>query len=173
MTLSQASAVPITNKDAIETITLKNLIALDLVEKNEYILKAFKLLDDSKSKISLGTAKSKEEVESLIEKSQKELAEQQEELKILKQSLIQEKNQDNELINKLSTEFTNDEILIDDTDELIKKFEIENGVKIVSHESDVNYKQFKVDLNINASTKPQHKEDPIQPEESGDVEMEE
>lgn len=167
MTLPQASAVPITNKDTIETITLKNLVALDLVEKNEYILKAFKLLDDTKAKISLGTSKSKDELEILIEQRKKEVAEQQQELKTLKQNLTQEKNLDNELINKLASEFTNDEIKTEDTDELIKKFENENNVQVIFDENNQYYKQFKVDLNINAATKPEHKEDPIQqPEQS-------
>lgn len=163
MTLPQAGAAPITNNEAIETITLKNLVALDLVEKNEYLLKAFKLLDDSATKIILGDNKSTQQLESLIQEKQKELDLQQEELKTFKNQISQEKNNDNELINKLASEFLKDDIAEDDIGHLITQFEKENNAKVLLDQSAEHYKRFSIDLGIDVATKPEEPQSIVEP----------
>ncbi|CAM9011665.1 unnamed protein product [Wickerhamomyces anomalus] len=154
MTLPQASAVPITNKGSLETITLKNLVALDLIESNENLLKAFRLFDDSKTKISLGDKLTKEQIQNLIKQKQDEINTQQDELKTLKHQITHDMDKDNQLINSLASEFLNDEIAQDDTDQLIAEFEEINGVKVQFNENGDHFKEFSLDLGINAATKP-------------------
>jgi hypothetical protein len=137
MTIQQASVTPITNHQTLETITLKNLITLDLVQQNEALLKACQLLDDSQLKVSLGDKITVEQLKELIdERKQEDLSE---ELKQYKYELQQYKDKDTELVNRLAREFLEDGAPLDDTDDLIAQYGKENGVKVVFDYDDKSY----------------------------------
>jgi hypothetical protein len=137
MTIPQASVTPITNNQTLETITLKNLITLDIIQQNEALLKACQLLDDSQLKVSLGDKITVEQLKKLIdERKQEDLSE---ELKQYKYELQQYKDKDTELVNKLAREFLEDGVPIDDTDDLIAQYEKENGVRVVFDYDDKSY----------------------------------
>ncbi|CCH46346.1 Nipped-B-like protein [Wickerhamomyces ciferrii] len=168
MTLQQASTVPIKNGDSIETVTLKNLVALDLVEKNENILKLFKLFNDSNLKFNLSEKLTKEKLNNLIEENKKQIEIEQDELKKLKQNLNESNNKDNELINNLSKEFLskNNNEQIDNTNKLIENFEKENNVQIKYTNNPNFYNQHSINFGLKIDSKPEFQPEPIdQPEQ--------
>lgn len=126
MTVLQSNSAPITTDTSLQIVTLKNIVALDLVESNEAVLKAFGLFDDSNKKVNLKTLSKSEIQEKINELKSNEPID----LKQYKNNL---NNKDNskQLLDALASEFLTDEIPIDNTDDLIKQFEIENKVRIV------------------------------------------
>ncbi|CEP24903.1 unnamed protein product [Cyberlindnera jadinii] len=133
MTIAQASVVPITNSKGLETITLKNIVSLDLIEQNEAVLKAAQLLDDSATRVVFRDRVTTEKLKELIETKQMEEQREKESLVQLKHQLSKSStvDKDTELINKLSTEFLSDSTPIDDVDDVLQAFEKENGVKVI------------------------------------------
>lgn len=133
MTIAQASVVPITNSKGLETITLKNIVSLDLIEQNEAVLKAAQLLDDSATKVVFRDKVTTYKLKELIKSKQIEEQREKESLLQLKQQLSESStfNKDTELTNRLSTEFLSDSIPIDDVDDVLQAFEKENGIKVI------------------------------------------
>lgn len=141
MAIIQANASPITNKGTIQTVTLKNIVALDVIEKNEALLKAFQLLDDSETKLDLQSTLNPEKLHQLIQKVQSELpSDTNEELKHYKAQLAQEKSKDEDkrLLESLSVEFLANDISEDNTDELLSELQKRNDVKVVIDHTEEN-----------------------------------
>lgn len=139
MNIAQANVAPITNNQVFETITLKNIVALDLVQHNEALLKAFQLLDDSQIKVVLDGTLTVERLQQLIDERKSNT----EDLKTYKNELQQAVDPNVALLSSLANEFQQDEIPLDDTDDLIAQYERENGVKITFDHEETNYKTAK------------------------------
>lgn len=131
MTISQSNTAPITTNNSLQIVTLKNLVALDLIEKNEAVLKSFGMFDDSARKLTLKDPLTKEQVQTLIKERQPSIS-VQEELKQYKDEVNSKfDSKSKQLLESLAAEFLEDEIPIDNTGHLIRQFEKENNVRVI------------------------------------------
>jgi hypothetical protein len=178
MTVLQSNAAPISSKDALQIVTLKNLVALDLVEQNEVVLKSFGLFDDSTKKINIQKPLTNEQIQKQIHERQigQDLSD---ELKRYKNELQTGKDAESkQLLDSLASDFLADEIAVDDTDDLIRKFEKENNVKVVIDDNTESV-YYKVDAQFlkrqveNGAKAEDHQEGnhELPPAQDGDLEM--
>lgn len=140
----QSHVAPIISEaESLDIITLKNVVALDIVEGNENMLKAFGLLDDGNRRITLNRDLSIDSLRQRIE-----------ELKAANNAEASSRDDDNDLekknrlattalLKKLSDDFGKDfakvDIIEDDTDEWIKELEANSNVKAMFDESQLGF----------------------------------
>lgn len=169
MTSEQASVAPIVNSDdALDTVTLKNLVALDIVQHNESVLSAFQLLDDSVTRIKLPRYSTP--LSELIAKKKDELAQLQEETKTT--AAAPTTSPDATLLTQLSAEFLQDSVPQDDTDHHLKQFEKENGVNVHIRDYDSTYKfGHSAKLQAHAAAQGQAPQTTATPDGDGDIEI--
>ncbi|CDR42996.1 CYFA0S10e04632g1_1 [Cyberlindnera fabianii] len=142
MTIAQANVTPVVQRDALDTVTLKNIVALDIVEQNEAMLGAFGLLDDTATRTTLPINTTTEQLTELIQKKKGELEVVDKEIDSLKAKsgdAYDTHSADAKAIEEMAKEFTSDELPQDNTDALIQQFEKENNVKLEVREFEVPF----------------------------------
>ncbi|KAH3679189.1 hypothetical protein WICMUC_001201 [Wickerhamomyces mucosus] len=144
MTSNQSNIAPVVNNNQLDIVTLKNIVALDLIEQNELILKSFNLLDDSKRKVTLGRTdiNNIEFLQQKLKITRKDI----EEIGDLKEyrNSLQDKNSDldTELLKKLSQDFKSDTIF-QDSEILQKEYELRHNIKSIIDETRQGYRTVK------------------------------
>lgn len=140
MTVPQAGISPVLNtlngNTSLETITLKNIVALDLIQHNEAVLKACTLLDDTETVVSLPNTLTREKLEHLIETRKEEVSQLEEQIKTMKHN---HSKPHDEVLDKLCQEFLQSEVPMDDVDDLLHKFEKDEGVRVVIDYDDLRF----------------------------------
>ncbi|KAH3675784.1 hypothetical protein WICPIJ_009237 [Wickerhamomyces pijperi] len=169
MPIPQSSIAPlISRSESLDIITLKNLVALDLVESNENLLRVFGLLDEqNKKRKNITTGSS---IKGRVEKLRKLYDGEKNALQRLTNDFYKkEESKTTKLLQRLTADFgkdfdkttNDDEAIIDDTDEVAMEFERENeGISVKFDESQMGIYVIKEQEKI-----PEPEKTPIEEEE--------
>lgn len=108
MTVEQATVSPLVKNDALELVTLKNLVSLDLAEQTENALQLFNLIEGPTPQINAipNTVLSTAQLHQLIAAKNDEVAQLRAQLKNYKHELAASSDPNIKLLAQLSSEFT-------------------------------------------------------------------